>query len=483
MRKYNLQNISLGIFLLLTDLFSYYVCLLVSYKVRVTVSFLSIGIDPFIFDFPSLVAKFWLPLIFVGFIANAKLYNRRLPLFNEFVNLWKTLTIIFVIILAIVSLGRLFNQVSRLMLVFMFMMSLLVFPLMRFVIRRLCYKINIGIQNVLILGAGNTGMSCARELLAEVNWGYKLVGFLDDKYNLHPKKIKIGKFNYSLLGKIADFEKIIYEKDIATTFVAMPSASTNVVASLMSKIQSLSTSVYIVPDLKGIGILNSELFHFFKEQLFLIRVKNNYRSLSNRIIKRLFDLFLGILTLLIVFPLILLASIAIFIESGWPVFFVQKRVAHKGGIFHCFKFRTMYLDSENLLKSHLASNSVAQQEWKKYKKLRTYDPRVTKVGKILRSYSIDELPQLFNVILGSMSLVGPRPYIDTEVKKFQEDMQTIILARPGITGLWQVSGRNGLAFKTRIQLDAWYVRNWSLWLDLYILVKTLKVVFSRDGAY
>jgi len=143
----------------------------------------------------------------------------------------------------------------------------------------------------------------------------------------------------------------------------------------------------------------------------------------------------------------------------------------------------MYLNSDEILQEFLEKNPEAKKEWDKYKKLKSYDPRVTKIGKFLRATSLDELPQIFNVLKGDMSLVGLRPYLPREISDMGEYKDIILLTRPGITGLWQISGRNELTFQDRLKLDTWYVLNWSLWLDIVILFKTIKVVLKREGAY
>ena len=143
----------------------------------------------------------------------------------------------------------------------------------------------------------------------------------------------------------------------------------------------------------------------------------------------------------------------------------------------------MYTDEDKRLRKYLDNNEVARREWRKFVKLKSFDPRVTKIGNFLRRFSLDELPQLFNVFLGQMSLVGPRPYLPNERKEIGENLDLILETTPGITGLWQVSGRNELPFNERVALDTWYVRNWSLWLDTVILLKTFKAVLTGKGAY
>jgi undecaprenyl-phosphate galactose phosphotransferase len=143
----------------------------------------------------------------------------------------------------------------------------------------------------------------------------------------------------------------------------------------------------------------------------------------------------------------------------------------------------MYVNSDNKLNDYIKSNPHIREEWRRYRKIRGFDPRVTRVGKIIRNCSIDELPQLFNVLQGNMSLVGPRPYLPEELKENERFKSTLAKVKPGLTGLWQISGRNELSFADRITIDEYYIRNWSLWLDFTILLKTLKVFFSKNGAY
>jgi len=143
----------------------------------------------------------------------------------------------------------------------------------------------------------------------------------------------------------------------------------------------------------------------------------------------------------------------------------------------------MHLNGDEILKNYLKGNSEARKEWKMYKKLKTTDPRVTNVGRFLRKTSLDELPQILNVLKGDMSFIGPRPYLASELIKFESNSVTIMLARPGITGLWQISGRNKLPFSKRMAIDIWYILNWSLWLDFFILFKTVKIVLKKEGAF
>jgi len=163
------------------------------------------------------------------------------------------------------------------------------------------------------------------------------------------------------------------------------------------------------------------------------------------------------------------------------ILFKQKRLGKGGRKFSCYKFRTMHEESDALLKEYLNMHPEEIDYYKTYHKYKN-DPRVTKVGYFLRQTSLDELPQVFNVFRGDMSFIGPRPYMLNEKEKIGEEIDTVLTVKPGITGLWQVSGRSDVNFASRVELDVWYIRNWNLWMDLVILIKTIKTVFLKDGA-
>jgi Undecaprenyl-phosphate galactose phosphotransferase WbaP len=201
-----------------------------------------------------------------------------------------------------------------------------------------------------------------------------------------------------------------------------------------------------------------------------------------RAIKRLMDVTLAILSLPVVVPAILIVAIVIKLTSPGPVFFSHRRICRNGSFFSMWKFRTMCVNSAEVLENYLAHHPEARAEWNKRHKLR-YDPRITSVGGFLRRYSIDELPQIWNVFTGRMSMVGPRPIVAAEVEKYGEHFDCYCRVKPGVTGLWQVSGRSKLTYDQRVQLDCDYVNHWSLFRDLRILSVTLKCVAERDGAY
>jgi undecaprenyl-phosphate galactose phosphotransferase len=200
-------------------------------------------------------------------------------------------------------------------------------------------------------------------------------------------------------------------------------------------------------------------------------------------VKRFFDIVIASILCLLLSPLLLLVALAIRLDSRGPVLFYQDRLGKGRQAFRCVKFRTMHVDGDERLRIYLAAHPERRAEWDRYAKLRSFDPRVTRVGHVLRRISLDELPQMLNVLRAEMSLVGPRPYLPREMAEMRAAVDTIFDAAPGVTGLWQVSGRNELTFEQRLALDEFYVRNRSLWMDTTVLLKTIGAVMRRDGAY
>jgi len=207
----------------------------------------------------------------------------------------------------------------------------------------------------------------------------------------------------------------------------------------------------------------------------------NLAKPRNVFTKRMIDIILSSFAIGILSPLILFVSTKIKRDSKGPVIFSQKRLWKGESTFDFLKFRTMYLDGDEKLTRFLKENPQARKEWEKFAKIKSGDPRITSFGRWLRRHSLDELPQIVNVFRGEMSLVGPRPYLPREFEKMGGYRSTILKTLPGMTGLWQVSGKNELTFEDRLRLEEYYVRNWSLWLDFVILVKTVRVIWRGEG--
>lgn len=437
----------------------------------------------FSFTFKHYLLIWWLPLIFIFFIAYEGLYTRRQPLWDEVESLMKAMTMAFLMALAVVSLGKISAQVSRIVLVLFWLFSLFISPILRLWGKRVLYDADLWGEQILILGAGDAGKALAEGLERERTMGYKIVGFLDDDPEKRERGIEVHGRVCNVFGRLNQFEEIVRELGINTVAVAIPTLRAEALRELVNMVHAGVKNVLLVPELKGITLLNSELSHLFAEQLFLLKIRNNLKSPVNKFIKRFFDLLTSSVLLLLLFPLLVIIALMIRIESQGGSFYIHERWGRDGRIFKCMKFRSMFSNADERLCEFLAQHPEAQKEWNEFKKLKGFDPRVTKIGRLLRKTSLDELPQILNVIKGEMSLVGPRPYLPREKDEMGRFFSTILTAKPGMTGWWQVSGRNILSFEQRLLLDAWYVQNWSLWLDIMTLIKTLKVVLKREGAY
>ena len=215
------------------------------------------------------------------------------------------------------------------------------------------------------------------------------------------------------------------------------------------------------------------------------KIQNNKINLKfYKLFKNFFDLLFSLLFLIGFLPLFIVISLLIKLSSRGPIFFIQKRIGKNNIPFKCIKFRTMYPEAKDILENLLMKDSLLEREFKETHKIKN-DPRITTIGKLLRKTSLDELPQFINVLRGEMSIIGPRPIVKEEKKKYGKNFKKVFLIKPGITGLWQVSGRNNLTYKRRVMLDLNYVENYNLLMDLRILIRTFGVIlFPLDrGAY
>ncbi|CAG0909150.1 unnamed protein product [Darwinula stevensoni] len=232
----------------------------------------------------------------------------------------------------------------------------------------------------------------------------------------------------------------------------------------------------------SLPMFNAEVFNSINQKGLIFFVRNNLLSDSDRAFKHISDFMLALILTLVLSPFLFGLYAWVWIATDGKPIFRQKRIGQDGQVFKIYKFRTMRADAAEQLDKILAEDPDAREEWERDRKLKN-DPRITRIGQFLRRTSLDELPQLINVLRGQMSLVGPRPIIEEEIVAYGEYIDYYQQVRPGITGLWQVSGRNELSYAERVQLDVWYVRNWSLELDLIILTKTFVAVLLRKGSY
>ena len=417
-----------------------------------------------------------IPVWFVTLLFQGA-YTRRFTFWDEVKMLWKTAFYATMIIFAILFIGKKGEFVSRATIVTMFFLSLIVLPVVRIQAKKLLFRLGLMKRKLLIVGAGPSGRLALDAVRNEPNLGYVVTGFVDD-VNPAPgyiNGIKVHRY-------IERLDRYIRACGIQDVMIAKPELQRDHLISLVNNLQHKVENTLCIPDMTGMAVLGTELRHFFHYQTFAIEIRNNLARPLNYLMKKLFDFFIStILFILLIIP-IMFISIIIKITSRGPAIFRQERIGKKCRPFLCYKFRTMYDDAEERLNNILETDTAAKDEWKKYWKLKN-DSRVTRIGKFLRETSLDELPQIFNVLKGEMSLVGPRPYLPRERDFLKEFSDVILSVPPGITGLWQTYGRNEKTYQERLILDSWYVRNWNLWLDIVILLKTIRVVLRREGAH
>lgn len=415
-------------------------------------------------------------------LAYENLYAKRLPFWTEVELILKAATLAVFFSVVFLYLAKVSSDVSRTLIIIIWCTMVFLLPLFRYYGKVFLNKINIWKRPVIIIGNGEKSSIIARALEREKTMGYEIIGALADKGKKEHNNIS-GSKHFPIMGTIDEAEKIIASTGVKDIILAVPGLPSHKLVELANRLQPVVGNILLVPDLFGLSLSGIEAEYFFEEQTLLLHIKNRLKSLFNRCVKRIFDLLLGAIVLLVSIPVLLLVALAIKLESKGPVFFKQSRLGQGGSTFICFKFRTMYINADDILREYLSSSDKAREEWEKYNKLIDYDPRVTRVGKVLRKFSLDELPQILNVLQGEMSLVGPRPYLPREKEQMGDWLYDIMVAKPGLTGLWQVSGRNRISFEGRLKLDSWYMKNWSLWLDLVLLLKTVRVVLKREGAY
>ncbi|MCD8213656.1 MAG: sugar transferase [Campylobacter sp.] len=273
-----------------------------------------------------------------------------------------------------------------------------------------------------------------------------------------------------------------YEKDHEVLFISSCGLDPETLNELIEQNIIANKEILFTPMLKTYDFTKAYIYNIFNSRTNLFAIQNSLQSKFNMSLKRLLDILLIIFALPILVPIFLVVMLYIKKEEpNGSIFFSHKRMGINGELFGCLKFRSMKENSSSILKEYLRENPQEIEYFNKYHKYEC-DPRITKFGNFIRKTSIDELPQLINVLRGEMSIVGPRPCAEYEKKDMGKYVDLILAVRPGITGIWQVSGRSDVDFETRAQMDAWYIKNWSIWNDIVIILKTFKVVLKRNGA-
>jgi Undecaprenyl-phosphate galactose phosphotransferase WbaP len=359
---------------------------------------------------------------------------------------------------------------------FTWVMTFLFVLVSRALVRNACARFSWWGVPTIIFGSGASARSTLRFLRRNANVGLKVVAVFDD-VRLNWPELETHKIQHGSIQDGLDFAAI---SGIDHAIIALPNTGSNTLQEILRYETHGFKHLLVVPDLSNVSSLWVEPRDI--GGILALHVSQTLKNPLSRITKRVIDVSVTSIAALFVLPFFLLICLAIRLGSPGPIFYGHSRIGRDNSSFKVWKFRSMYQNGDEILKKRLAEDPELKREWEWNHKLKK-DPRVTPLGRFMRKTSADELPQLWNVLVGDMSLVGPRPIVTAEIYRYGADFQAYSAVRPGITGLWQISGRNNTSYEERVQFDEYYVRNWSVFLDLYIIMRTVKTVLAGEGAY
>ncbi len=409
-------------------------------------SFFATPTDTFNDSLFNFVTLYPLYLITLAVFTHEGIYTYRFDFWHESKMIIKSLVLSLVILFAYLAMTHSIEEYSRGVIVLTFGIISFVIPLSKNILKKNLYKIGL--------------------------WRRKATVYSNDPFVT--KEI----FDNHYMGYVESSEE-----KAQTVFINSAKKDPQMLQAIIDQKIQKTDEVIFVPFIDAYDLTQSTIYQLSNTRTNLIVFTNRLKCKTREKIHVAFNYFLALIIVPLLLPVVGMIAILIKKESEGSVFFAHKRVGKYGKEIPTLKFRSMYKDAGERLEKLLETEPQIREEWEKNFKLKN-DPRVTKVGAFLRKTSLDELPQIFNVLKGEMNFVGPRPVIQKEIDNYyKEDAQYYFMVKPGITGLWQVSGRSDTDYEFRVATDRWYVSNWSLWLDIIILVKTIKVVLKRDGAY
>jgi Undecaprenyl-phosphate galactose phosphotransferase WbaP len=454
-------------------------CLLLADFFAVSAVFCLAVWSKYIFN-PNLNLRFYLEvfpsvLVLLGAFSLQGLYPAMLlhPA-EEMRRVFHSVTVVLLVLVSITFLLKDGVKYSRYIFLFCWVLLTPAVLLSRDVVRRLLSRKSWWPIPAVVLGSGAAAQQVARSL-KNTQRNLRITGVLLDS--------PIAAWDADLppiIGHLSDAPMVSRQRPVRYCILAMPNHSDAEIRQIIQDHCRGFQRILIVTDVVGIcclGISPREI----GGQVGL-EVPQRLSCFVPRTMKRCLDLVTGAFLVLMLVPLFVTICIAIKVTSKGPVFFGHLRYGRDGKAFRALKFRTMVTNTEQILADHLERHPEQMLEWQLYHKLKK-DPRITSVGRWLRRYSLDELPQLMNILVGHMSLVGPRPIVKSEIVRYGTSYDLYTRVLPGLTGLWQVSGRNNTTYEERVALDEYYVRNWSIWMDIYILARTFQAVIQAEGAY
>ncbi|EIG24421.1 sugar transferase [Haemophilus paraphrohaemolyticus] len=428
------------ILLLLSDIFFIFISILLAISIRKLLNVF--------FDLPnvnySYITFLNIYIILIAILAFEGVYTKRFDFWHETKIIIRSSILSFIIIFANLALEQNTNFYSRTGLLFIFIISALILPISKFYIKRLLFRFDVWKKIATVISE---------------NVDFKSQLF-DDPYLGYVRATGLQRGIIFIDGQTIGKEKLdkIIESNLRN-----------------------SREIVFTPVLNGYDFSNSYIYNMFNSRTNIFTLENELLVKRNQVCKMFLDYTLVIMSMPIWLPvLLIIAGIIKKEDPNGGVLFKQERLGKNGKVFTCYKFRSMYTD-HSFMEAWLKEHPEEKEYYDKYHKY-INDPRVTRIGNILRKTSLDELPQLINVLKGEMSLVGPRPYMVTEKEDIGQKSHLVLAVKPGITGIWQVSGRSDVDFDNRVEMDIWYMKNWSLWNDIVILLKTIGTVLGRGGA-
>jgi len=427
----------------------------------------SLGRDPLRLEFYLIAVGLW---VFTAFAVSLYDPQRIYKMVDEYQTL--TIALLFFALAIAGVLYFTFRETSRLLVVY----ALILLGILTFTWRsgvRVVFRLRNGDhpnpQRVLVVGAGEVGQRVAAMIRSYAWTGLQLVGYLDDD----PRKRNNG---LPVWGALEDIRTVVKQHQVDDVVLTLPPQAHAKINEIVATLHDLPVNVRVVPDYFSLALYRATVGDF--GGIPMINLRDPALNDTQRLIKRLFDLVVGGLLTLLALPLMGLIAVAIKLDSRGPVLFVQERVGSNGRIFEMYKFRSMVQNAENL---QAGVNRVDEEGHLIHKQ--EDDPRVTRMGRFLRRWSLDELPQLFNVLSGDLSLVGPRPELPWLVERYEPWQHKRFAVPQGLTGWWQINGRSDKVMHLHTDEDLYYIQNYSLWLDIYILLKTPWVILRGKGAY
>ena len=444
-----------------------YIAIILAEKIVWELTSLILGED-FKLIIPKMYFYIWIPAVFIFFLFYANAHKRMIPHFEVIKNTFCAIFYATVAAIFILYLIHSVNDLSRFFVITLFIISFILVCVIHQVLIIIFNKLDILKESVLFIGANEQTRTIINFFKYNNCFGIRVLGVMDEDF----------ADNYA--SDLKKTVEIIQKTKVKTVIIS--SSNIKKMSKVVTDIQPFVKNIVFTPNLSNIPIANMEINKLPIENVVLLNVKNNLALRRNKIIKYIFDMVLTIIGTICISPILICIAIWIYKDSPGPVIFKHMRVGKDGKIFPCYKFRSMCVDAKEKLEELLKNDPEARAEWERDFKLK-HDPRITKSGAFLRRTSLDELPQIFNVLKGEMSLVGPRPIIKDEMERYGNHIDDYLMVKPGIAGIWQCSGRSDTTYQERVQMDSWYVRNWSVWLDIMILWKTLEAVIAKKGAY